>query len=453
MSFLKRLFHSWSSDRLLGRIVKNSGLLFTSNTISAILSIVTANLLGVEKFGALGIVISFVSSINRLLSFRMGDVVVRYMGEYVTRGELKKAGALVKAAGLMEAGTSLAAYLVLVLAAPLGARYIAHDPSSTPYFFLFGISIIGMLATETATGVLQVGNRFKGQSVINLLQSLVTAVIIVYAYFTKAGILVVLLAYLAGKLVAGIGPMLLAIRNLNQTLGKGWWQASFKLLPPFKELARFAISTNLSGTINMVVRDSELLWVGWLFNTQAAGYYKTALAVINLMIMPINPFISTTYPEIMRSVTQKAWQRLRQLLRRVTLIAGGWTLAVGIVLVLFGRQLFFTAWIPWNGELHAIYKSEFLPALPLLIILLAGFGLANSLYWNRSLLLAFGMADYPLKVAFWATLVKVALTVTVVPLLGYQWEAVLLSLYLCVTVAILARKGLSEISKKEGEAV
>lgn len=452
MSFFSRLFHSWSADRLLGRIVKNSGLLFTSNAISAVLSIVTANLLGVEQFGALGIVISFVSSINRLLSFRMADVVVRYMGEYVTRGELKKAGALVKAAGLMEAATSVIAYLVLALAAPLGARYIAHDPASTPLFFLFGISILGMLATETATGVLQVGNRFRGQSVINLLQSLVTAAIILYAYFAQAGILVVLMAYLAGKLVAGLGPMLLAIRNLNQTLGKGWWQASFRLLPPFKELARFAISTNLSGTINMVVRDSELLWVGWLFNTQAAGYYKTALAVINLMIMPINPFISTTYPEIIRSITQKAWPRLRQLLRRVTLIAGGWTLAVGIGLILLGRQLFFTAWIPWNGELHAIYKPEFLPALPLLIILLAGFGLANSLYWNRSLLLAFGMPDYPLKVAFWATLVKVALTVSVVPILGYQWEAVLLSLYLCVTVIILAWKGLSEIKLKEGEA-
>jgi O-antigen/teichoic acid export membrane protein len=127
--------------------------------------------------------------------------------------------------------------------------------------------------------------------------------------------------------------------RLNQMLGKNWWKSSFKLLPPFKELAKFAVSTNLSGTINMVVRDSELLWVGWLFNTQVAGYYKTALALINLLIMPINPFISTTYPEIIRSITNKAWSQLKSLLRRVTLIAGGWTVAVGTFLILFGKQL------------------------------------------------------------------------------------------------------------------
>jgi O-antigen/teichoic acid export membrane protein len=383
----------------------------------------------------------------------MGDVVVRYLGEYVARNELDKAGAVVKAAGLMEAATSITAYIVLILAAPFGAKYIAHDPSTTPLFFLFGVSILGMLTTETATGVLQVGNHYRSQSLINLIQSLITAGIIFYAYISHAGIMVVLVAYLAGKLVAGIGPILMALVRLNQMLGKNWWKASFKLLPPFKELAKFAISTNLSGTINMIVRDSELLWVGWLFNTEVAGYYKTALAVINLMIMPINPFISTTYPEIIRSITQKAWKELKRLLRRVTLIAGGWTIAVGIFLVLFGKQLFFSPWIPWKGQLHAVYKPEFLPALPLLIILLVGFGLANSLYWNRSLLLAFGKPDYPLKVAFWATLVKVTLTITVVPILGYQWEAVLLSLYLCVTVALLAGEGLSEIKKAEGEAL
>ncbi len=383
----------------------------------------------------------------------MGDVVVRYFGEYVANNELEKAGAVIKAAGLMEAVTSVAAYLILAIAAPFAANIIAHDPATTPLFFLYGISILGMLTTETATGILQVGNHYRSQSVINLIQSLVTAAVLVYAFVTHAGIMVVLIAYLAGKLVAGIGPIWMAKVRLNDMVGKNWWKASFKSLPPFKDLAKFAISTNLSGTINMVVRDSEVLWIGWLFNAQVAGYYKTALAVINLMIMPINPFISTTYPEIIKAITQRSWSALKTLLRRVTLIAGGWTVAVSVFLVLFGRQLFFTPWIPWKGELHAIYKPEFLPSLSILIILVAGYGVANSLYWNRSLLLAFGMPDYPLKVAFWATLVKVILTLTIVPILGYHWEAVLLSIYLAVTVGLMAARGLKSINTAEEEAI
>jgi O-antigen/teichoic acid export membrane protein len=309
-----------------------------------------------------------------------------------------------------------------------------------------------MLATETATGVLQVGDHFRSQSLINLIQSLVTAAIIFYAYFSGAGMMTVLVAYLAGKLVAGIGPMILARRALKRMLGPRWWQAPLSVLPSWRELGRFAISTNLSGTINMVVRDSELLWVGWLFGTGAAGYFKTALAVLNLMIMPINPFINTTYPEITRAITRKAWVTLKRLLRRVSLIAGSWTVMIALALAAFGRQLFFTAWIPWNGSLHAIYKEEYLPALPLLIILMAGYGLANSLYWNRSLLLAFNQPGLPLRVAFWGMVIKVTLTVLLVPRLGYQWEAVLLSLYLLITVGILAWRGLSLIRREERTA-
>ena len=85
------------------------------------------------------------------------------------------------------------------------------------------------------------------------------------------------LAYLAGKLVAGIGPMVAAWRSDEPDLaGPDWLKAPFTLLPPRKELIKFGLSTNFSGTINKIVRDSELLWVGAFFNPLAAGYYRTA---------------------------------------------------------------------------------------------------------------------------------------------------------------------------------
>ena len=46
---------------------------------------------------------------------------------------------------------------------------------------------------------------------------------------THSGILVVLVAYLAGKLVAGIGPIWMALVRLNQMIGKDWWKASFQV--------------------------------------------------------------------------------------------------------------------------------------------------------------------------------------------------------------------------------
>ncbi len=452
MKSIPAMLKEWMEDTLLKRVVRNSSYLFASNAIGAVLSIVTANLLGVATFGVLGIITGFVSGVNRLLSFRMGDVVVKYMGEALARGENERAGAVVKAAGALEGVTSLAAYGVLLLLAPLGARYIAKDASLTPLFILFGLSILANITTETATGVLQVTSHFRTLALINLLQSVLVAVLIVIAALQKAGLYQVLWAYLVGKMILGLGPILMAAFWMPRAAGRGWWRAPFSLLPPWKELFQFAFSTNFSGTINLIARDSEVQWVGFFFGPLVTGYYKTALAVINLVVMPINPFISTTYPEITRAFATRQWARLRSLLRRVTLISGSWTLAVALGILLLGRQLLFSSWSLFGHTFH-IYSAAFLPAFPALLVLLVGFGFANILFWNRPLLLAQGLASYTLKVSLWTMLAKVVLALILLPGAGYLAEAGLLSGYFVVSVGVMTWRGLSLTRQAEAASV
>lgn len=438
----------WRQDHVLGRVVKNSGYLFTSNVISALLSILTANLLGVRVFGVLGIVISTVSNVNRLLSFRMGDVVVKYMSDHLAKDEKQAAAAVVKASALIEGVTSLLAYGILAALAPLAARYLADDPTTVPLFLIYGLSILSNITTETATGILQIGGHYRSQALINFLQSVATAAIIVAAYFTKTGLMTVMLAYLTGKVILGLAPILLAIYWLPKMLGADWFKAPFNLLPPKSEFLKFSLSTNFSSTINMVARDSEVLWVGYFFSPLEAGYFKTALAIINLVVMPITPFISTTYPEITRCVAQFKWDNLRRLLQRVTLIAAAWTGAVAFGLLLFGKPVLFQNWLIFGKTIH-IYHPEFLPSFPVLMILLIGFGTANILFWNRPLLLALGRAEVPLRVGFWGMVVKVALAFLLLPGAGYLTEAWLLSAYFVFTVGMIIVQGFQTLRKVE----
>jgi O-antigen/teichoic acid export membrane protein len=437
MGRLQKIWQAWRQDRLLGAVIRNTGYLFSGNTIGMALnmvqSIFTARLLGVDAVGVLGVVTAFASTVNRLFSFRMGELVVKYMDQYRVEGRPDRAAAVVKAAAIAESITSLLAFAALLLLAPLAAQLFAKDPSATPLFLLYGLIIPGNLCTETSTGVLQVARRFQSQAIINIGQAVLTAILILIAYFMHAGMLAVVVAYLLGKLILGIGPMLLAWDSLGKLYGAGWWRASFSLLPPRKELTSFALSTNLSATLNMIVRDSEQLWVGFFLSTREVGYYKIALAIINPVMMPITPFISTTYPEISRSVAEKSWAQLRRLLGRVTLIAGGFTGAVSLGLVIFGSAL-----------IGLFYGPEFLPAFPALLILLVGYGIANTLFWNRSLLLVMHRPVFPFQVMLWTGLAKVVLAFVLVPRFGYLAEAALLSAYLAISVAIIVWQGLRQ---------
>jgi len=442
MTFLSRLKVRWVEDALLQRVVRNSGYLFSASTLGMLLTsvqgILAALLLGPAEYGLLGMIVLFASSVNRLLSFRMGELVVRYAGEYLATGQRERAAAVVKGAGLGEALTSVVAYLLLWLLAPLGALYILKDPQSVGWIRFYGLALLANLVTETSTAVLQLANHYRYQAAINLAQSLLTACWIVAAFFFGGGLRDVLLAYLAGKLVTGLATAGVALRWTRPTFGEGWLRAPLKLLPAWRELFSFAVSTNLSGTINMVIRDSEVLWVGFFLSSLEAGYYKFALAVMNILLMPVTPFISTTFPEISRAVARRDWKPLRRLLSRTSMLALAWTLLSALGMALFGRPL-----LGW------LKGGAYLPALPAVFILLLGYGAANVLFWNRPLMLSFGRPNEPLSITALVGTLKTALMFVLVRPLGFLAQAGLMSAYLLTSVGWIALRGVRAITAAE----
>lgn len=439
---MMQLWRQWKQDRLLQGVVRNSSYLFSSNTLAIGLSmlqgIFAARLLSTEGFGILtGSIIPLVSNIHRLLSFRMSELVVKYLGAYIPNEDRARAGALVKAAAFAEGLTSLAAFAILMLVAPLAAKFIVRQSWTVDLFRLYGLVLLANLLFETASGVLHSFKRFNRVSQINLAQSLLTAGLIFLAFLRQGDMLDVLLAYLVGKVVASGALYVVAWRTLQRELGAGWWRAPLSLLPTRQELVHFAFNTNLQGTVNLIVRDSETLLITWLRSPVEAGYFKIAQGVINLVMLPIEPFIATTYAEIARTIGQQQYALTKRLLKRVSAISGSWTLAAGGGLALLGWWL-----VP------LVYGHKYAPAYPALLALLVGYGLANSANWNRPLLLALGMPGFPLLVSALVGSVKTVLTVLVTPTGGYVAEAAILSAYLAVSVGIILWRGLSELTRR-----
>ncbi|MCE1254189.1 MAG: oligosaccharide flippase family protein [Anaerolineae bacterium] len=201
----------------------------------------------------------------------------------------------------------------------------------------------------------------------------------------------------------------------------------------------------MSATINLFVRDSEQLWISFFLSTTEVGYYKIALAVINLISIPITPFISTTYPQITHFAGAREWKKLRSLLWRVTLITTALTGGVTLVLVLCGHFV-----------LYFFYGAEYLPAYPILIILLIGYGIANILFWNRPLLLALNRPETPFRIGFYSGMIKVLASLWVIPTFGVLGAASLLSGYLGISVWLIVTGGfrrLKQLEKKYPETV
>ena len=442
---LQRIRTSLREDNLFRRVVGNSLHLFSNNTIALALSVLqgalVARLLGVSGFGLLGIIMFYASTINSIFSFRMSEVVVRYGGEYLEKGEKRKASALMKAAGLTELFVSVLAFIIVAVTASWAETNLAKTSGIAWMFPVYAIGLLANFNTETSTGILQVTNRIKLQGTVNLLQSIVTTIIIVAAFLTNGTLQTILFAYLLSKTILGLGMFIAAQAQLHRVLGGGWWRESFSAIAErseWRELIRFAVSSNVSATIIKIFRESEILWVGFFLSTTAAGYYRVAYTLAGFLANVSDPFIATTFPEINRFVVQSAWARLKDFLRKVTSLSFAYNAAIAIGFVLFGQWMI------------RIYSNEtFLPAYPAMIALVVGLAFNYTLFWNRPLLLSLGLPEYPIKVTLVVGIIKIALAFLLVPRFGIVAAGALLSFYYVASVGVMAWRGIKKIRELE----
>jgi O-antigen/teichoic acid export membrane protein len=442
MSLIQKIRIRLQDDPVLQRVVRNSSYLFSSSALAAILStiqmILVVRLLDPDEYGlATGIIMLFATSVNQLLSFRMSEVVVKYAGEALAHENKERAAAVIKGIGLTEAATSVVAYLALVALAPWAAATFAKDPSTAPLFPLYGLFLLANVVYETSLGTLQTVNQFGRVARANFFQSITTFLFVIAAAVLGLGVLGVLLAYLAGKSIAGLMITISALRAARQELGTGWLRAPLNQVPGWRSIGRFMLSTNLNGTVNLLARDNIPIYIGYFLSTTEVGYFKFALTLINLVKLPIEPFIWPTYAEITRTIAQKQWDVTRRLLRQVSSIAGIWTLLTGGGLIALGWWL-----IP------LIFGADYAPSYPALVILMLGYACANILNWNRPLLLALGRPRIPLVVGAAAGAVELVLFFSLVPRTNYLVASAIFSGYLAVSVLWMVWRGLTLLPKE-----
>lgn len=448
---LNRLKQRYASlgNAVVRRVLKNTAYLFSATGISAAISmlqgILTARLLGVANFGILGTVTMFASVVNKFASFRMGELVIKYVGHYSERHDTPRAAAIFKVSALAEMGATMLAFGLIVLLAPLGARYLAKDESLAHWFIIYGLVVLANLIYESCAGLLKIFDRFRRLAVWNIVQSCITLVLIGVAFILKGGLLEILLAYLVGKAFGSLGVTMTALVEATQRWGNGWWKSSHSSLallrPQWRELSHFAISTNISASLSLINKDSELLWVSFFRSPVETGYYKLALALANLVQMPVSPLPDATYPELSREAAKNNWSNVRFILKNGSRLAFVYSLAATLGLALVGIPL-----------IRFFYTPAFLPAYPALLILLVGYLVANTFYWHRTALLTLGRPDYPTKVNLVLAVLKVAGIILLVPKFGYLANAALLAGSYLLGVSVSAWKANALLVKRANDA-
>ena len=411
-----------------------NGLLIPLTMVQGIL---TARLLGVSRYGMLALGLTVVSVVGGLLSFRMQDFVVKWVTQ-LTR-EPTQAATAFRVGALAEIGASLAALAVVEATAKWTATTFARDAAMVNTLRLLGLMLIIQCGRESMLGMMSVKRSFKQQAIVQVTAQVVALAGVTATYVTKSGLMGVVVALLAAEVVRTSLIWILGARAAAAVLGPRWITRPWTHVGGLgRQMARFAMFTNLGASLGTVSKQGDLLVIGLLLNPAGAGYYRLAQSMTQLVLFPVVPMATAAYPEISLTVADERWADLRRHIRQGTKLAAAWLVPLAIALSLVASPM-----------IRVFYGPDFTPAAPVLAILLAGLVVDGVLYWNRGLMLALGCPGYLARLNMVVIVLKFGLAFAFVPLAGYLPMAAAASVASIFGNAVVTRRAMRIVRTRE----
>ncbi|MFC1738356.1 lipopolysaccharide biosynthesis protein [Planctomycetota bacterium] len=434
-------------DKLFRRIVKNAGWLFTGNIAYALLtacqSVILARMLGLHDFGVLGIMMSIVLVTGSLLSCRETEFLISYFPRFYKQSSNEKAANVLQITYLVSFFSAVVAILLCIIGRNLLINlFIKNDSNVCKALIFWSFSLIFGKLSLVAENFLKVKNSFVKVAIFRSSERFVAVVVFATIFLTRGKIELPSVACIL--LVASVFRFLLAhYYSLGEfaSVHRSWYRVNLSASKEhYREYASFLMHNNINGTLSVVTRKSDELWIGLLVNPTAAGLYKIALSLSSLILMPINQFSQSVFPEIPKLIAEKSIKLLKRNLKRVSCLATLYCVPAIMCFALFGHWL-----------IEGLYGSEFAASINPLLWLLIGVSFASVFSWARLLLLSMGFAN----ISMYINLAMAVLKLILMPILVSRYAdvgaaIVLTTLYMFGTgwSLVISRKKLLDYTQE-----
>ncbi|WP_339824139.1 lipopolysaccharide biosynthesis protein [uncultured Parasphingorhabdus sp.] len=326
----------------LKRMGANIAWLFGGKGFGAICSIaylaILARSLGIRDFGHFSLIFATGQAFVALAGFQSWQTMVRYGTRYVHAQDWVKFGRLSMLCGLLDwIGATLGCVVAWI-----GYYIFADDLGLNPAYIdmAFAFNCVLLWSRVSApVGIVRVLDRFDIAVYVEGLVPLGRLLAALLLWFTGPTVGKFLFAWAAIDLLSAaaywisarwIAPTSLRARHI------GDWRTT---LTENEGIARFFGVTYASSTLDIAFKQGPVLAVGYFLGTSAAGIYRLADQLAQGFGKLSQLVGRAIYSDINRSRVAQTAAQFRQLVKRVTAIAGIGSILIVTLALLLARQL------------------------------------------------------------------------------------------------------------------
>lgn len=294
---------------LRGRIARNVGWLAGGKLYGGVLSLVylaaATRTLGLAEFGRFVLIVAFAQLVAGLVQFQSWQIVIQYGERALADRQPARLRRLIRLCATLDALGAVLAAGCGVVVAPLVGPALGWSAATIADAQMFSIGLIGWVRA-TPTGVLRLADRFHwltwGEALTPTARLVGTLAVIV----AGGGVRALLTAWAVAELVTSLGLWALAILAVRRHGGGPLASARAGSDPIAPGLWRFALATNLTGSLNAAWQQWGVLAVGALFGPAAAGAYRVLFQLALGLSKPALLLARVVYPEFARLAAPRA---------------------------------------------------------------------------------------------------------------------------------------------------
>jgi O-antigen/teichoic acid export membrane protein len=333
----------WLLDDVLRRLLKNAGALFSGNMAASLLSLASlalaARALGVEGFGILTIITTYVLIVDRLVNTQTWQAVIRYGADALEQNRENDFKSVIKFGFFLDGATALLGTVLAASAAWYLGQWRNWDQQLTVMAAAYSITIL-FHVQGAPMAVLRLFDRFDMVAWHNVIAAVIKLTGAAIAFLAGAGLWAFLLVW---AVVDILGKSLLVFFSYRELASRGchkFLHADIRNMSGrFAGIWGFVWTTNLNSSIRMASREADVMIIAAILGTGAVGLYKIAKQFSLVIQRTIDPLYQSIFPELARLFSRGEGEAFVRLVMRSSILAGLFAFCIWLGFFFFGEHI------------------------------------------------------------------------------------------------------------------
>jgi O-antigen/teichoic acid export membrane protein len=348
----------WFKDDISRRLFVNAGWLLSAKSIAAVLGFVTAflaaNGLQPAGYGVLALVVAYVHTVNKLVSFQSWQAIIKFGNDALVKGEREKFQQLIKLGFVLDCNSAVVGTAIAIGVSSSMLALLSWDQALQPLIFIYSWLILFSIG-GTPIGLLRLFNRFDLLSYNSVVTAIIRLAGVGWCWLTGQSLEMYVLAFLIAGIVEQLLLFAMAMNELHRHRLTKFLSVPLRgVRAHFPGILNYVWTTNLYASVKVVSRELDIVIVAGFAGTGSVGIYKLAKQFAKVLSSFSDPLYQSIFPELSRLWSVNRGNNFFTLMKRSTIIVGGGAIIAWIIFFVVGSWFIQLVVGPEYSNAHSI---------------------------------------------------------------------------------------------------